>query len=1337
MTFKRFLSVVLSVAMVLGLSTGLAFAEWSGGPTVSLTASELDGNKVDLTITVSATSDEDYVKGYSLGVVYDPELVEPDTSAGTYKYQRKSCGITFSSPDPDFNTYNTNVNPKADAVDDDGNTFFMVVAANAEGITNQGFSITYHFTVKDTTLASGGVVEFSIANGVSGGDTPSFNIDGSDGKTVPYPEENNTVTVAIPITAITVTGDVTTPAKGVEDQTALETSTEAATVTYSWDPELTANEAGAGTFASNTVYTVTITVAPADGAAFDPDCTVTYEGHDEYEFEKQSDGTYVATKTFPQTADKTLVRIAVTTQPDTTEYVDGDAFDPAGMVVTAYYDEGDPEEYTNYSIDPEILTKGDTSVSIISNDNEKLGDSVNVTVAGKPVTAADFTVENVTAEYTGEDLSDTLSRMVGTDNFDGKVNFLFYPDTVVEVGQYIIFANVNGDTHYEDMGDTFIEIGTAHVTPKTLTVTVDDIADQVYTASQITPEVTVNAEITLTEDDYTVSYGENVNVGTGTVTVTAAEGKNYTFTAVTKEFNITPATVTLEWPSANSFTYNGKEWTYEAAVRGMLGSDTVTVTYEGSTATDVGEYTSTATGISNSNYQLPADNLSHAWSITKANYGFLGLTYDVTVSVNGGDKTVTLAEMNLPAELVDAEIAHVDFTGGDITISNIQIASDKQSVTFTCAPAEADDTSIITLIISNKNYNDVNAQVRVTAKALEIPDSVWDNVSVENEVEYGTTNAQAVTLNNTQVTIQDIEGNDVTGTLEVLEPDTVQNVGTATAAVRFTVNDGQYAGVTADHDVTYTVTAKEVAVTWADTELTYTGEDQKPTATAEGVNGETLTLTVSGEQTDAGDYEASAALTAVTGGNASVDNYTLTGNTAAFTIAPAEVTGTVAISADDPAVEGTVLSVETDDVPEDAALTYQWKRNGEDIEGANGATYTATAEDVGAEITVVATAEGNYTGTLTSEGVTVKGAPAIESFTASGTSSGFNAKWTVKDNGSTVTGYTLTITREGEEDRIVEVAADQTGASVGDLTRGNTYTVTLTVHYTLGETEGDVDSDPIQVKVTLSSGYYVGPSAPTPEIVVEDDEHGDTTITPAKPKAGDTVTIETDPDEGYVPGDVTVTDENGNEIPVTEKDKGVYTFEMPKGKVTVHVEYVEETPEVPAFEDVDPNAYYADGVKWAVKNGVTNGTSATTFSPDASCTRAQAVTFLWRAAGSPEPETADMPFEDVDPNAYYAKAVLWAAENGITKGTGDGSTFSPDMEVTRGQMVTFLYRMMKGEADTSDMPFTDVDPNAYYAEAVLWAVANGITNGTSETTFSPEAVCSRGQTVTFLSRALQ
>ena len=269
----------------------------------------------------------------------------------------------------------------------------------------------------------------------------------------------------------------------------------------------------------------------------------------------------------------------------------------------------------------------------------------------------------------------------------------------------------------------------------------------------------------------------------------------------------------------------------------------------------------------------------------------------------------------------------------------------------------------------------------------------------------------------------------------------------------------------------------------------------------------------------------------------------------------------------------------------------------------------------------------------------------------------------------------------------------------------------------------------------VEPSYYSGSSSdPTYSVTVDKTENGSVTVSPKSASKGDTVTVTVKPDSGYVLETLTVTDKNGNELTLKDKGDGKYTFTMPAGKVEVKATFMEDNSMLNFFYDVPNGAYFYEAVKWAVKNGITTGVGNDLFAPEQPCTRAQIVTFLWRAAGSPEPKTASS-FTDVSASAYYAKAVAWAVENGITNGMTE-TTFAPDATCTRGQSVTFLYRALKGTASGS-ANFTDVPANAFYADAVNWAVASDVTNGTSNTTFSPNADCTRAEIVTFLYRAYQ
>ena len=219
------------------------------------------------------------------------------------------------------------------------------------------------------------------------------------------------------------------------------------------------------------------------------------------------------------------------------------------------------------------------------------------------------------------------------------------------------------------------------------------------------------------------------------------------------------------------------------------------------------------------------------------------------------------------------------------------------------------------------------------------------------------------------------------------------------------------------------------------------------------------------------------------------------------------------------------------------------------------------------------------------------------------------------------------------------------------------------------------------------------------------------------------------PDKGYAVANVKI---DGKSIGAVKS----YTFENVRRTHTIEVIFMKANgnPQTGVFVDVATGSYYEDAVDWAVENGITQGTDDTHFSPDGICTRAQAVTFLWRAAGSPKPETRAMPFTDVPAGSYYYDAVLWAVENGITEGTSN-TTFSPNATCTRAQIVTFLWRSEKSPAAGTANPFADVKSTAYYADAVLWAVREDITKGTTNTTFSPDADCTRAQIVTFLWRS--
>ena len=361
-------------------------------------------------------------------------------------------------------------------------------------------------------------------------------------------------------------------------------------------------------------------------------------------------------------------------------------------------------------------------------------------------------------------------------------------------------------------------------------------------------------------------------------------------------------------------------------------------------------------------------------------------------------------------------------------------------------------------------------------------------------------------------------------------------------------------------------------------------------------------------------------------------------------------------------------------VPGDDILTFEGLAVGLGDFTANGTNYTYTLQnDSGATSTLVTAVSGN------GEPVNINGQAL-----------------------STGGSATVAIPNSGTTDIVVGIGA-------------KTYTLTILRNSGTGGNEG-------------GGG---GSSSPSYSITVDKTKNGTITVSPRNASHGDTVTITATPDKGYELEMLKVLDRSGDALKLTEKN-GKYTFKMPSGKVTIKASFVEEVPEQ-LFKDVPANAYYYEAVKWAQEKGITGGIGNGLFGPNDPCTRAQIVTFLWRAAGSPAPKNTGTAFGDVKLGSFYEQAVAWAVENGITGGTGEGM-FSPDATCTRAQSVTFLYRASGSPAVSDKAEFSDVSTTAFYADAVAWAAKKGITTGIGGGLFGSGNDCTRGQIVTFLWR---
>ena len=351
------------------------------------------------------------------------------------------------------------------------------------------------------------------------------------------------------------------------------------------------------------------------------------------------------------------------------------------------------------------------------------------------------------------------------------------------------------------------------------------------------------------------------------------------------------------------------------------------------------------------------------------------------------------------------------------------------------------------------------------------------------------------------------------------------------------------------------------------------------------------------------------------------------------------------------------------------------------------------------------------------------GGPGSETISITGGTFSFDPSTKVKNNG---TDYI--VKRAGSEGAYTYTVLAKSGLTSGVYLTNPSGA--LASNYYVSSTANGVWT------VSYSAPYSGGSSSYVPTYSVSTPsktENGSVTVSPKNASKGDTVTVTVKPDSGYVLETLTVTDKNGNKLTLKYKGNGKYTFTMPAGKVEVKATFMEDNSMLNFFYDVPNGAYFYEAVKWAVKNGITTGVGNYLFAPEQPCTRAQIVTFLWRAAGSPEPKSAASGMTDVVSGSYYEKAVAWAIENGITTGTTT-STFSPDATCTRAQAVTFLARALNAKA-TSVAEFSDVPTNSYFADAVAWAAANGVTEGIGGGLFGSDNDCTRGQIVTFLYRA--
>ena len=899
---------------------------------------------------------------------------------------------------------------------------------------------------------------------------------------------------------------------------------------------------------------------------------------------------------------------------------------------------------------------------------------INMTVAQKEVGLIWSGYTGLTYNGTAVNVTATATQLVNGDSCTVTVT----GGTETNAGTYTATTTALSNSNYKLPAAVtqsyVIAKAPLTITANPNTVIYGDLPDN----AGVTYSGFVNAETETTAAmsgtlGYAYSYAQFDDVGTYTITPSGADYANYAEAYNTGDLTVAQKEVGLSWSGYTGLTYDGSQKNVTATATQLVNGDSCTVTVTGGTETNAGTYTATTTALSNSNYKLPAA-VTQSYVIDKA---------PLTITANPN----TVIYGDLPG---NAGVTYSGFVNGE----NGTIASMTGTLTYAYDYVQFGDVGHYTITPSGAdyaNYAEAYNTGDLTVEKKEVG-LIWSGYT---GLTYNGT-AVNVTATATQLVNGDSCMVTVTGGTET-------NAGpyTATATSLDNSNYKLPAAVTQSYVIAkapLTITANPNTVIYGDLPdnagVTYSGFVNAETETTAAMSG-TLGYAYSYAQfDDVGTYT-------ITPSGADYANYAEAYNTGDLTVAQKEV--------------GLSWSGYT-------GLTYDGSQK--------NVTATATQLVNGDSCMVTVTGGnetnvGTYTVTATSLSNSNYKLPALV------TQSYVIAKATVKfsfNNGSV---------------RIVGYIPDNVGSLLPADTKSGfsfsgwsfagvdgVYTsLTDGLLTALSDLGADpVEATPIFVPIPISGGGMGGLTQCS--ITLAASENGAVTSDLLSAANGDKVALTVKPDKYFALNTLLIADKSGNPIAYIDAD-GVYSFEMPGSDVTVSATFKFANP----FKDVFEPDYFFDSVKWAILNGVTNGVSDAAFAPYDVCTRAQTVTFLWRAAGEPEPLSSICPFIDVLPGAYYYKAVLWAYEEGITLGTSQ-TAFSPFETVTRGQVVTFLWRYEGKPAATAVNPFSDVAANAYYYDAVLWAVEKGITDGVTPATFNPLDPCLRGQIVTFLYRDL-
>lgn len=1000
--------------------------------------------------------------------------------------------------------------------------------------------------------------------------------------------------------------------------------------------------------------------------------------------------------------------------------------------------------------------------------------SVEYTIAKAKPTAEDFTIPtpgNLTYDGTSK-----TATVTSTKNGMGSVTVKYYQgDKPVEkptnAGDYTVKISVEEGTNYNAVAD--LTVGTL-VINKINYPGANTAADTVRSG-----QATTDKTLTLPELPDGASYGTPAVGGTTPELISAQSVSGTTLTySTTGQANNTSATITI--PVAGATNYNDYSIVVTVTAKDKEDAGVSITTPPTSKTYGEADFTLTATKtapdsgtwswVSSNDTILEivsdAATATPTIKVKKADATGATLTVTYTSSTHYGSANVIITVAQKEVTVSGITAADKVYDGNNSATVNASTATITGKVdgddltvsvaagsTFDSADAGSRTVTLGTLTLggtSAGNYtlatagNQTEAAANITARDLTVKPNSGQSKS------YGTTPDPVLAYTSTGTVTgetaafdgalsreagEDVGQYDITkGSLELKDSGTFKatnyNLVLDTAVVTFEITKGTYGGSAPTKTVNILKNYAGVQtgrLTAADFFTTAPAEAKITNAVPNFASSNMMSI-AGADSSGNFTYDSKTNITA-----ASDESWTITISSKNYT----DITATLTFSPVDKTDVSAQITFPNGTLTYNGAgQTYEKATTSTTAAGTPAWTYTYAPADATASLdsaglpktagtyTVTAKYEddaniGTKNATLTINKATPTGEPKYTKITTSGK--------TLADAGLTVTGSTL------NPNAGTLKWVDDAGAVLPDTTivAANTsykwlYTPADTANY-------NTLTGSIELYHKSSSGGGGGSYSPSYSITVDKTENGTITVSPKSASKGDTVTITVKPDKGYELDTLKVLDKDGDKVKITEK-KGKYTFTMPASKVTVKVKFVEEAPEQ-IFADVPVDAYCYEAVKWAASEGITGGVGNNLFAPGRPCTRSQIVTFLWRAAGSPAPKSMSS-FADVPADAYYAKAVAWAVENGITGGTGDGK-FSPDATCTRAQAVTFLYRASGAPAVSGNAAFSDVATNAYYAAAVKWAEKNGITGGIGGGLFGSGNNCTRAQIVTFLYRNYQ